>query len=388
MENKQEVTETAAAAVRVTHHTERPVLPTGSAKAKAYFDGLHDHYECCFRWGARHRPERSELRFYSEYYTDWIEERNRINLAGRHTNRIISVPALHEKARTCPEELTVQLTAKEGGALPAQNVFRSCIEAYVGWMQQWSAENGNCLHVLGAYIAKDTLCKSVIRRVWDYVDDDGIRKVGQSGALCRAGIQCPDEEAEESRFNNRKMTFDRISREALYGFLEDAGVAVIREPRIYTLRQAEAARDEAEAAEKDAAAILKELMELEAQAPQFNEDGDVPGAIHENGKVKIPEEVWRLLKIRESLEGAYEVRANEVQVRLDAVLAEEQEELMRMTALRGALEAAEMEYVRLCRGLMRLGYNPTVTDETDGLEGGDGSEGIPYKYEEAGLSEP
>lgn len=381
--------DTADQCVRVVHHTTRVAFPSDRGKARLYFSRLREGYDQFYCWnGRRDDLYQSEIDFYVKYYNAWIAARNHAVAKNRHKERFVTVRGLHGKARTCPEELTVQLTVENDGQLPDQCTFRSCVQAYIDWMQQWGAENGNCLHVLGAYIAKDTPCRAIIRRVWDYDDVDGIRKVGQSGALRQAGVPCPDEEAEESRYNNRKMTFDCYSREALYGFLEDAGVAVIREPRIYTLRQAEAALDEAEAAERDAAAMLKELMELEAQAPQFNEDGELPGAIHENGKVKIPEEVWRLLKIRESLEGAYEVRANAVQERLDAVLAEEQEELMRMTALRGALEAAEMEYVRLCRGLMRLGYNPMDIGETDGVEGGDDGEGIPYEYEETGLSEP
>ena len=36
-------------------------------------------------------------------------------------------------------------------------------------------ENGDSLHVLGAYIA-NVLCKAVIRRGWGYDEDDGVRK--------------------------------------------------------------------------------------------------------------------------------------------------------------------------------------------------------------------
>ena len=220
-----------------------------------------------------------------------------------------------------------------------------------------------------------------MRRVWDYDDVDGIRKVGQSGALRQAGVPCPEEEAEESRYNNRKMTFDRYSREVLYGFFEDAGAAVIREPRIYTLWQAQAARDEAAAAEKEAAAILKELIDIESHAPQFDEDEDVPGVIHEDGQVLVPEETWRIMKIRECLEGAYTVRAQMAQERLDGLLAEEQRALMDLAAQRRALEAAEMEYVRLCRGLMRLGYSVMDDDtgEADAPEGGVDDEGFLYE---------
>ena len=373
--------DTADRGVRVVHHTTRVAFPSDRGKARLYFSRLREGYDQFYCWNRCRDLYQSEMDFYSKHYDAWIAARNLAVAKNRHKERFVTVRGLHGKARTCPEELTVQLTMENDGQLPDQRTFRSCVQAYIDWMRQWGAENGNCLHVLGAYIAKDTPCRAIIRRVWDYYDVDGTRKVGQSGALRQAGVPCPEEEAEESRYNNRKMTFDRYSREVLYGFLEDAGVAVIREPRIYTLRQAEAALDEAEAAEKDAAAMLKELMELEAQAPQFNEDGELPGAIHENGKVKIPEEVWRLLKIRESLEGAYEVRANAVQERLDAVLAEEQQELMRMTALRGALEAAEMEYVRLCRGLMRLGYSVMDDDtgEADDPEGGVDDEGFLYE---------
>ena len=306
----RDMVDTADRGVRVVHHTTRVAFPSDRGKARLYFSRLREGYDQFYCWNRCRNLYRSEMDFYCKHYDAWIAARNLAVAKNRHKERTVTARWLHEKARTCPEELTVQLTAENDGQMPDQCTFRNCVQAYIDWMQQWDAENGNCLHVLGAYIAKDTPCRAIMRRVWDYDDVDGTRKVGQSGALRQAGVPCPEEEAEESRYNNRKMTFDRYSREALYGFLEDAGVAVIREPRIYTLRQAEAALDEAEAAERDAAAMLKELMELEARAPQFNEDGELPGAIHENGKVKIPEEVWRLLKIRESLEGAYAARTD------------------------------------------------------------------------------
>ena len=73
--------------------------------------------------------------------------------------------------------------------------------------------------------------------------------------------------------------------------------------------------------------------------------------------------------------------AQMAQERLDQVLAEEQQELMRMTILREALEAAEMEYVRLCRGLMRLEYSVMDDDtgEADDPEGGVDDECLLYE---------
>ena len=52
-----------------------------------------------------------------------------------------------------------------------------------------------------------------------------------------------------------------------------------------------------------------------------------------------------------------------------------------MTALREALEAAEKEYVRLCRGLMRLEYSAMDDDtgEADDPEGGVDDEGFLYE---------
>ena len=69
------------------------------------------------------------------------------------------------------------------------------------------------------------------RHVWMFVDErDGIVKIGQEEALKHAGLDLPFPEKPESKFNNRKITFDNIMREKWYDIVEERGIQVDRKP--------------------------------------------------------------------------------------------------------------------------------------------------------------
>ena len=167
--------DTADQGVRVVHHATRVAFPSDRGEARLYFSRLREGYDQFYCWNGRRDLYQSEMDFYCKRYDTWIAARNFAASKNRHKERTVTVRGLHGKARTCPEELTVQLTLENDGQLPDQRTFRSCMQAYVDWMKQWGTENGDSLHVLGAYIA-NVLCKAVIRRVWGYDEDDGIRK--------------------------------------------------------------------------------------------------------------------------------------------------------------------------------------------------------------------
>lgn len=345
--------------VRVTHRSSRFPGSQSSTKRQAYFKRLQDEYDRIYCWhqSLDCNPYQSELDFYDMHYRPWIEKRNRVYAVERHWERITSASKLHEKTRTCPEELVIQLTADDGEILPDISVFLGCMMGYVTWMREWGRENGDCLHVLGVYVSRNTRNKAIIRWVWDCNDGSGLRKVCQTGALIQAGVLCPDGSAEASRYSNPKMTFDQESREVLYGLLEAAGIPVNRKPRIYTSRKARALRDSAKAAERDAAAVLKEILDVEAMAPMLDPDGNVPGAVPEgDGIVLVPEGSWRILIIRQSLEGAFAYRMRASRDCLCEDMATRRKAVAKLAAQRAELDAAEVDDTSQRLGLMRLGY--------------------------------
>ena len=151
-----------------------------------------------------------------------------------------------------------------------------------------------------------------------------------------------------------KVTNNRISREALYQRLEEAGILVNREPRIYTLHQALKIQEDADAAEQGARDVLRQITETEEEA--FLLDG-TEGALKEtDGSVLVPEQGYFLLKIREALGGAYRLELERAGSRLLGALEEEME-AGRICAMQESIwKERGLEYAALRAGLLRCGY--------------------------------
>lgn len=115
---------------RVVHHSTRVAFPLDRGKARLYFSRLREGYDQFYCWN-RWRDDlyRSEMDFYCKHYDAWIAAKNLVAAKNRHKERTVTVCGLHGKARTCPEELTVQLTVENDGQLPDQRTFRSCVQA-------------------------------------------------------------------------------------------------------------------------------------------------------------------------------------------------------------------------------------------------------------------
>lgn len=341
-------------AVRVTHHTERVVFPKDGQKAKAYFQNLQEKYSRCWCVNRVQDAYQSELQYYREYYSAMAEARNKTYTKSRHTERMVTIQDLHGRRNTCPEELSVQAGGKRGAGAAGREIFTKCVMGYLSWMREWSRRNGGHMHVLGVYVSKDPPYRAIIRRVWDCTGKDGILKISMAGALRDAGILCPDQDTEESRYNNRKMTFDQMSREALYQCFEKAGIPVNREPGIYTLRQALKLKEDTDSAEQEAKETLRQLTETEEEASFL--DGTEGMLEDEDGDILLPERGYLLLRIRESLSGAYRAGLEKADRNLLHAL-EEETEAGRLCAVQASIrKERELEYAALRTGLLRCGY--------------------------------
>ena len=344
-------------AVRLTHHTKRIVFPRDGKKAKAYFRGLKEGYSRCWCVNRIQDTFRSEISYYQENYGDIVEAWNRTYMKNRHTDRMITMKDLHGRERTCPEELFIQAGKKNGAGIPGPDVFKGCIMQYLSWMQEWNREHGDHMHVLNVHVSDKSPYRAVVRRVWDCIGENGVKTISMTRALEEAAVPYLDEGAEESRYNNRKMTFDRLSREALYRCFEDAGIMINREPGIHTLRQALKVRKDAEFEEEYAKDMLRQIMEIEGQAPAMDAEGEMPGIMETpDGSILVPEESCRLLKIRECLGGAYAARSRQAAVHLLKALEDEREANAMRAMQEGDRKNLELEYAALRVGLLRCGY--------------------------------
>ena len=94
-------------------------------------------------------------------------------------------------------------------------------------------------------------------------------------------MPCSEEDAVEARYNNRKLTFDRLSRKALYGIFEDAGgrLCVSRESTCL----AGAGSEESSGGDGTRCGRgVEEVIGHRGIGPAAGLDEDIPGIIREN----------------------------------------------------------------------------------------------------------
>lgn len=155
-----------------------------------------------------------EQKFYKRMYQLAVDEINKRYIAKGHREKCTTVEKLYIGARTKPRETILQI-GKTGETVDRDTLLR-CVGDYIAKLMKWSRAHGNCVHVLDFSIHMDEDTPHVhLRTVMDY-DDNGVRRINQTEALKRAGIEPPRPLAEgekETRHNNRLMTFTAMQRE-------------------------------------------------------------------------------------------------------------------------------------------------------------------------------
>ncbi len=169
--------------------------------------------------------EEAERKFYEEHYSQMIHRQN------EHRKDALSISDYLRIPRYCPEELILQIGCVDD-TIKDSAVFDTCFDKYMIYLKKWNQSHGGHMHVLNYAVHKDeATIHAHIRRVWDYITKDGVRRIGCSFSLKMAGVPLPEPDKPEGRLNNRKVTFDRMMRDQWIGICEEHGIMVERLPR-------------------------------------------------------------------------------------------------------------------------------------------------------------
>lgn len=175
--------------------------------------------------------EQGELLFYEKYLKQAIENRNKKYLKTGHPEKCRSLTELMKNKQKAPEEIILQIGNKDD--IVTKETFENCINEYVDFMLLWNKEHGFPFSVLNMSAHYDEASKHVhIRRIWHYKNEEGFLEIGQNKALKNAGIKLPDENKKEGRFNNRKMSFDKLMREEWVNICKKHGIDVNEEAQL------------------------------------------------------------------------------------------------------------------------------------------------------------
>lgn len=190
--------------------------------------GIMKHEEYLNYVDSRHKNgkpatfEEMEDYYYKMLFSEQYNQQMERHIKGGHKDRVKTFDEWKKDKRYCPEETILQIGNMENQI--DNSTSKKILLEYLNWEQEWGRKH-NCFYVLDFAIHTDeTVIHAHSRRVWFSKNEDGIVEIGQEKALERAGIPLPDTTKHRSRGNNRKMTFDKLSREKFLEICEKYGV--------------------------------------------------------------------------------------------------------------------------------------------------------------------
>lgn len=221
--------------------------------------------------------EDAEKLFYEQHCRTHLDAKNARYVAQRHPERVRTMDEYRRNPRTCPEE-TILMIGNKNEYIPAKTLQAICED-----LRNWEEKQIPGLRVLNMALHVDEQGAPHIhmRKAWIYRDENGVELISQGKTLERAGIPLPHPDRPQGRNNNRKQTFSKQERQALYEICRGYGLENLLEmqPREqsksgqalteYQARQAEeraqAAEMRTQAAERAAEQARRELTAIQEE---------------------------------------------------------------------------------------------------------------------------
>ena len=221
--------------------------------------------------------EDAEREFYEQHCRTHLDAKNARYVAQRHPERVRTMDEYRSNPRTCPEE-TILMIGNKNEYVPAKTLQAICED-----LRNWEEKQIPGLKILNMALHVDEQGAPHIhmRRAWIYRDENGAELISQGKTLERAGLPLPHPDKPQGRNNNRKQTFSKQERHALYEICREYGLENLLEmqPRErsksgqalteYQARQAEeranAAEMRTQAAERAAEQARREFNTIQAE---------------------------------------------------------------------------------------------------------------------------
>jgi len=225
---------------------------------------LNDYWFCDCRFGEYRGMElgspefmdgfeTSELRFYKNWFSESLKMTNDRYKAQRHPERCRTMEQVLQTKNRQPVETILQIGDLNDDIDP--ETFEACVVEYLSRLEEWRDDHGGCYCPINLAIHFDEKSPHAhLRGTFMWFDDNGVAHMGQEEALKRAGIELPHPDKPRGKYNNRKMTFDRMLRDWWIEIAEAHGYEIEKEP----IKGAEHLPVQAYKAKKDAEKTARE----------------------------------------------------------------------------------------------------------------------------------
>lgn len=223
--------------------------------------------------------EDAEKTFYEEHCRKYLDAVNQRYQEQRHPERVKDMDAYRRSPRTCPEEMILMIGHK-GDSIPPKTLRAICND-----LKNWEENSIPGLKILdmALHVDEEGAPHVHMRKAWLYSDKNGVESISQGKALEGAGIPLPHPDKPQGRNNNRKQTFSRQERQALYEICRGYGLESLLEiqPREKSKSGRELEDYKAGKAEERAQAAEMRTKAAEQRAHQMEQERDAARAERE-----------------------------------------------------------------------------------------------------------
>ena len=179
--------------------------------------------------------EDAESKFYEEYFSDALSQKNARYIKNRHKERIQTMEVYRKSERYCPEEIIYQL-GEVSQQRPSSNTLIQIINEYNRWQRSLWYEKRNVVRIsvltMALHRDEPNAADHVhIRQVYMVKNKDGHWEVNQEQALKKMGIELSNPNEEKGRYNNRKKAFTEMARNKFVEIAKSRGVQIIEDPK-------------------------------------------------------------------------------------------------------------------------------------------------------------
>lgn len=223
--------------------------------------------------------EQVEQAFYTHTFKDGLQAKNAMYKQHGNDKNIQTIEEYRRNPRSCPEEQIFMLGNKDF-YIPVKTLEQICKEQLA-----WEEKEFPQVKVLdyAAHADEQGAPHIHIRRAWIGHDKAGNAVIGQNKALKEMGVERPDTNKPQTRYNNAKITYTRKCREHLIELCRGYGIDIELQPKErsetgltqteYKARQEEKAAARAEMRMKAAERTVNGFKEIEEQVSrQINDE--------------------------------------------------------------------------------------------------------------------
>lgn len=167
-----------------------------------------------------------ESAYYCDKYYAFTVAQNERNEKSRHPERNRTTDDILRNKKTCPEETLYQL-GNVDDSVPGEKLATIAAEFFEDFEKRY----GEHIHILDWALHLDEGTPHIHERhVFDAENKYGELCPQQDEALRLLGFDLPNPNKPQGKFNNRKMTFDKVCRERFLEICERNGVFPDLEP--------------------------------------------------------------------------------------------------------------------------------------------------------------